>query len=66
MKTSILLSYDKYERLIKLNRQPYQPQEHQRETLITEEVEQDGGVRFHSEHILDAMPQRYKYKKLEL
>ena len=64
MRKSILLPYDKYERLIKQNRQPDQPQQQQqqREMVITEEVMQDGGDRLQSEHILDSMPQRYKYK----
>ena len=62
MKKSILLPYDKYERLIKQNRQPDQPQQQQREMVITEDVIQEGGGRLQSEHILDSIPQRYKYK----
>ena len=65
MRKSILLPYDKYERLIKQNRQPeqsQQQQQQQREMVITEEVVQDGGGRLQSEHILDSIPQRYKYK----
>ena len=65
MRKSILLPYDKYERLIKQTRQPeqsQQQQQQQREMVITEEVVQDGGGRLQSEHILDSIPQRYKYK----
>ena len=63
MRKSILLPYDKYERLIKQTRQPEQSQQQQqREMVITEEVVQDGGGRLQSEHILDSIPQRYKYK----
>ena len=67
MKKSILLPYEKYERLLKQSHKPAhqtdQPQQH--EPFITEEVEQHGGSRLQSEHIVDSIPQRYKYKTVK-
>ena len=59
MKKSILIPYEKYQRLIK-QKQPEQTVE--RKEIHIEDTEQMGGVGLPSDHILDSMPKRYKFK----
>ena len=57
MKKSILVPYEKYQRLIRNQQQQQQEQQQQQNTIVED---QHGGLE--TDHILDTMPQRYKYK----